>query len=176
MIYLGIDTGLAKGKGTTVCIIRDGKASWERALPGTETSLLRKLERMAGEVYGYCHPDEPATVCVERPMGLSGNALPMMGLYWLICSRVAAHHLTYSVVPSTLKKFITGNGRADKSQIGIAAYRQWRALLNGTESLSEDQGDSLGLAMLAACRRGDECPAGKWTAYQVEAAAKAEEM
>ncbi len=167
---LGIDCGLAKGKGTMLCRVDSSGVTWNRVAP-QPLPELQKLQRTVAGIWALL-PDEPAVVCIERPMGLRGNAVPLIGLYYLLAAQIAARHVTYSCVPPSVKMFIAGKGNADKAQVGSSAYRLWRGLLDGKEQLNEDEADSLGIALLGLCAAGLECPAGAWTAYQVRAAEK----
>ncbi|MFF1693166.1 crossover junction endodeoxyribonuclease RuvC [Streptomyces sp. NPDC058257] len=54
-------------------------------------------------------------------------------------------HLLHAVAPTTVKKYVTGSGRADKDKMMLAVYMRWKH-----ESSSHDAADAYVLARIAA--------------------------
>lgn len=54
-------------------------------------------------------------------------------------------HLLRAVAPTTVKKYVTGSGRADKDKMMLAVYMRWKH-----ESSSHDAADAYALARIAA--------------------------
>lgn len=67
----------------------------------------------------------------------------------------------YVVPPTTLKKFVTGKGVAEKNLMLLEVYKRW-----GISANNDNEADSIGLAMIGACIAGQRQPA---TAAQREA-------
>ena len=114
--YLGVDPGLlstgyavVSGGAVKVFTVSSGKLRGMRRLDFLEKSLLEVLDREA--------PDE---VVVEGySYGLKGSRvagiMELGGIYRLAISRRRLP--LWEVPPTTLKKFVTGDGRAEKSQV-----------------------------------------------------------
>lgn len=59
----------------------------------------------------------------------------------------------HAVAPATVKKFVTGSGRADKDKIMLAVYKRW-----GFEPASNDVADAYTLARIADALATPEPP------------------
>lgn len=177
MIATGIDTGTALGKGCMVCVLSDDHATFHRCASKLKP-LLPRLREILDRVAVAAMEEGP--IGLENPMGRVGNARQLHGAYWLIADQLEGPDSpVYSIAPTSLKKFVTGNGgpKMDKAMIATACVRQWACLLDDGQDLDADEADALGLALMALCAAGGENPNGKgWTAYQVEAAGKAERL
>jgi len=167
----GIDPGLALAKGTMVCTVGPEGVTFTRCTDSSD-GLLHRLRAIRSEATAALGGDS-LPVAIERPSGVRGYGQQLHGLYWMLLDAIySPARPCFSVAPSTLKKFISDKGNADKAQIATAAVRHWGSLIPGRD-LDADQADALGLAMLAACAAGQPCPCGDWTQYQLAAAQKA---
>ncbi|MFF8283373.1 crossover junction endodeoxyribonuclease RuvC [Streptomyces albus] len=61
--------------------------------------------------------------------------------------------LLHTVAPSSVKKFVTGSGRADKDKMLLAVYMRWKY-----EAPDHDTADAYTLARIAAALGSDEPP------------------
>jgi Holliday junction resolvasome RuvABC endonuclease subunit len=88
-------------------------------------------------------------VAVEAPVRMSHSAL-MSGELFYAVRRVLRMELEgearypLQVPPSTLKKYVTGKGRAEKSQMMLQVYKKW-----GAEFNDDNAADSYGLARIS---------------------------
>ncbi|WNI17585.1 crossover junction endodeoxyribonuclease RuvC [Actinacidiphila sp. ITFR-21] len=67
------------------------------------------------------------------------------GVMRLALVQVFPPHLLHAVAPTTVKKYVTGSGRADKDKMMLAVYMRWQH-----ESSSHDAADAYSLARIAA--------------------------
>jgi crossover junction endodeoxyribonuclease RuvC len=74
------------------------------------------------------------------------TALERAGLWYLVASGLWKRNIpVYALPPTTLKKFITGKGNAEKSMILKEVYKRF-----GIECETDDEADAVGLAVLGA--------------------------
>lgn len=79
--------------------------------------------------------------------GLTGQAQGVVRAGISLAEDIAEHRVSvFSVAPATLKKAVTGNGRADKNQVAQAVVEKIRNLYTPTD---DNQADALALALLA---------------------------
>ncbi|MER7433150.1 hypothetical protein ABT341_00320 [Pseudonocardia alni] len=113
-------------------------------------SLLSRDRRMysiAVEVLTLC---EGATLAaIEGPAlsRLGGSSWDRSATWWRVVHGLHVDNVqVVSVNPSTLKKWATGRGNADKSDVSVAMARLWPDV----EAASNDGWDGLALATMAA--------------------------
>lgn len=79
--------------------------------------------------------------------GLTGQAQGVVRAGISLAEDIAEHRVSvFSVAPATLKKAVTGNGRADKDQVTKAVVEKIRGLYTPAD---DNQADALALALLA---------------------------
>lgn len=79
--------------------------------------------------------------------GLTGQAQGVVRAGISLAEDIAEHRVAvFSVAPATLKKAITGNGKADKEQVTAAVAEAIRGLFTPGD---DNQADALALALLA---------------------------
>ena len=86
-------------------------------------------------------------VVVEKPFGLRGYAnilYELLGVVKYLC--ITSGVSRYEISPMTLKKFATGSGKAQKSDIVLKAFKEF-----GVEGNSEDEIDALYCALIGDC-------------------------
>jgi Holliday junction resolvasome RuvABC endonuclease subunit len=124
---------------------------------------------------------QDGTLCVLEGHGpQQGNGLVNIALHWMIRDAWAARvsSVTFEIVPPmvldvlivapmTLKKFVSGVGNAQKSEIGAHIMRRWGDQLGGNV-LPEDAAEAFALLQAGKCVAG----IGKWTKRDAEALAK----
>lgn len=87
------------------------------------------------------------SVCIEGPSYASNGAfvLQMGALHFMIRLMLKKRGVDFSVIaPGTLKKFVTGSGRAKKDLMLLKVYKKW-----GVEFDNDNLADAYGLARLA---------------------------
>ncbi|MFH9731911.1 hypothetical protein [Streptomyces sp. NPDC017260] len=74
----------------------------------------------------------------------------------LALALILPHHVErriHAVAPATVKKFVTGSGRADKDKMMMAVYKRW-----GFEPANNDVADAYALARIAGALADPEPP------------------
>lgn len=87
------------------------------------------------------------SVCIEGPSYASNGAfvLQMGALHFMIRLMLKRAGVAYKVVaPGTLKKFVTGDGRAKKDLMLLNVYKKW-----GAEFTDDNLADAYSLARMA---------------------------
>jgi crossover junction endodeoxyribonuclease RuvC len=87
------------------------------------------------------------TVCIEGPSYSSdgGFVLQMGALHFMVRLMLKKAGINYKVVaPGTLKKFVTGDGRAKKNLMLLKVFKKW-----GIEFDNDNLADAYSLARLA---------------------------
>ena len=87
------------------------------------------------------------SVCVEAPAYSSrGQFILQMGaLHYMIRIMFRRQNVKFKVIaPTTLKKFVTGTGRAKKDLMLLKVYKKW-----GVEFSDDNLADAYGLARMA---------------------------
>lgn len=96
-------------------------------------------------------------VVVEGPSigSMHGSQHDRSGLWWLVVSRLWLRDVPVAVVPpTTLKKWATGRGNADKSAVSVAVSRMWPEVAAETN----DEWDALAAATMGAQHLGLNVP------------------
>lgn len=154
MIILGLDPGslhtgygLVERTGSRLVVKDHGRFSCPKsqAVPERLATLCTRLDALLDQV-------TPALVAVEAPFfGVNARSLVMLAqARGALLARLAHRQLPiveYS--PAEVKSTVTGNGRADKTQVA----RMVGLLLGfGTGKLPADATDALAIAITAAQR------------------------
>lgn len=87
------------------------------------------------------------SICVEGPSYSSNGAftLQMGALHYMIRIMFKKQNVNFKVVPpTTLKKFVTGSGRAKKALMLLKVYKRW-----GVEFADDNLADAYSLARMA---------------------------
>lgn len=153
MRILGIDPSLAR---TGIGVLDYGDPVTARAeiveSTGKRADTIRdrdtRLNGIADAVLAYA---TRSTVLVVIESGafsrVGGSNWDRAGLWWRIVHRIHGRDLpVVAVAPTTLKKWATGSGRADKSDVSVALARLWPTV----EAESNDGWDALALAHMGA--------------------------
>lgn len=154
MRVLGIDLSLVK---TGVGIIDYSQPECHARVELVESaghradSLLdrdRRMHRVTGDVLAFA-PDSTTLAAIEGPAvsRIGGSSWDRGALWWRIVHRLHVQKVrVVSVNPSTLKKWATGRGNADKSDVSVAMARLWPHV----DAPSNDGWDAIALATMAA--------------------------
>ncbi|MNO43382.1 Crossover junction endodeoxyribonuclease RuvC [compost metagenome] len=133
------------------------------------------LSASHSEIFKYCekvlsHVPVNSIVCIESVSNLSrGQAVHFQHvLAGFLRHLLELHNLTYyNVAPSQLKKFVSGNHQAKKSEMMKAVYKKW-----GFDTDSDNIADAYGLAKLAEAIHNDNT---EMTKYELEVVQKIKE-
>lgn len=161
MSVIGLDIGFNK---FGVCILHDGGNISSYVLANTEKKVdewkyYKELSKRF-DTDGHLHQLRYADlVCLEKPFGVRGYATKLHELLGIFKYKLIEFTTPYVEVPqTTLKKFATGKGNAQKSEMVIKAYKEF-----GFEATTEDEVDAfwcvkVGLCLLNNANFGDGYP------------------
>jgi Holliday junction resolvasome RuvABC endonuclease subunit len=172
VIVIGLDLSYSCTAGVMLAV-RDGEGPEGEVLT-VRTTKERfsahpgRLVHIRDRVVGFCASHEPALVAIEgyaygtkqgrEAAGELGGQVKV-GL-WEI-------RLPYIVVaPTTLKAFVLGSGRGEKSHMMLKVFQRW-----GFEAANDDQADAYGLARFAEAYLQ---PRSAWTKRFAQLARKVE--
>lgn len=86
-------------------------------------------------------------VCIEKPFGVHGYATKLHELLGILKYKLIDWNVPYVEIPqTTLKKFATGKGNAQKSEMVIKAYKEF-----GFEADTEDEVDAFWCMKVGEC-------------------------
>jgi crossover junction endodeoxyribonuclease RuvC len=84
---------------------------------------------------------------IEAPFGIMGHGRILLELVGMIKFLLIQNKIDFCEVPqSTLKKFATGSGKAEKSQMVLKASKEY-----GFEAATEDEVDAFWLSRVGKC-------------------------
>lgn len=110
----------------------------------------KRLSRTAKKVLAHV-PEQPALAVIEGPAFAShhGAAHERSGLYWTVIMALGARRIPVAVCPpATLKRYATGTGAADKTQVLDAMRHHWTT----AHITNDNESDALALATAGAMR------------------------
>lgn len=150
MIILSLDLGTKLG----VAVYKDSRKIESSCLHLKDKDIGRRLNhfrRYLVEVKGRLGRIDK--VYFELVCGRSSGGFKAMNLYgalWGVVLSFCDHHgiEAVGVAVPTIKKFITGNGRADKLAV-IAAVQEKGIKLNSRKALQDNEADALALLLYA---------------------------
>jgi len=143
MNIIGIDLGSQKAAYTSISgdisdpkfqtkliTATNAKDSVEQRFSVILTSLKASIE--------YYNPE---LVICEYPFNIQGHARILVEMFGVIRYHCLINDIPFVVLPQTkIKKYITGSGKAEKSDIRMQVYKEFNL------DLSEDEADSFWIA------------------------------
>lgn len=177
MVIIGVDPSLQK---TGVSVKRDGEPLKMFLIDKRKRDKKQKdidpgrMVAIAEEIAKLADTCEPVILCIEEHGGQTGYASGNIALHWLIRVELAktCNSRALLVAPATLKKFVTGNGRAEKGEIGAHIIKRWGEEI-GDNLLQEDALESFALLKFAQCWLDTKSDCGyaySWADFQVNIA------
>ena len=153
MIYLGIDSS---SKATAYCILSGDSVTTDVFKQSDKIPISTRIRNMADELESrleYITP-ENTLVCIEYPFNIKGHAKRNLELIGAI-KRVFKEFTVYEIPQSTLKKFATDKGGAEKSEMVMRAFKEF-----GVEADTEDEIDAfwVALALKMKIEQPDDMP------------------
>lgn len=118
----------------------------------TKDTLINRgerLEQISSEIYAWA--GRSADLVVIEGMFAAGQVggaqLDRHGLWWIVVRGLQRHGVpVVAVAPAQSKKFLTGEGRADKGTMVRWAGKLWPDWEPSTSSKTEDEADAIALA------------------------------
>jgi crossover junction endodeoxyribonuclease RuvC len=116
---------------TGLAIWREGRFSTERVASPKGSRDPGRMLWIAETVASHFGDGEDLLLAIEEHAGQQGYASANVALHWLIRAEVAkrANSRCIVVAPSTLKKFVTGKGNAEKGTVGAEIVKAWQQVL-----------------------------------------------
>ena len=147
MKILALDLGATTG----FALIEEGKAlSWgEKTFPGDRPQRFRAFRRW---LVAYLLANRPDTVIYERPFcrGLHATR-SLWGMAGIVEEAVVDYAACLDIVPTTLKKWATGSGKASKQDMIFIAVRFVHPPQSGPwPEMGEHEADAIILGLYAA--------------------------
>ena len=144
---IGLDLSLT---ATGIARFENGETTFT-TLRSNDTGMERLLDieaRVLDCIYPHCR------LVVVEGIAFSRNdpsAQERAALHYFLRRNFFQNSARYVLVPpSTLKKFVTGKGTAEKSLVMMEVYKRWRLSAG-----NDNEADAIGLAMIGACLLGE---------------------
>lgn len=159
MTVVGLDLSLVK---TGITVIQDdgtvlfsglikSKPSGDSLLAETKR-IVAIAEEIMEKIDEFCPEEEPKLVVIENLafMAKGTSLVQLAGLSFLVRILLAEFKWPFCMVaPTSLKKFITGSGKAEKDMMSMMVYKKY-----GFESLDNNVCDSYSLAVCGLATLG----------------------
>jgi crossover junction endodeoxyribonuclease RuvC len=149
-LFVGIDPSFS---GTAIVVLnREGKIVSQKEISTSKTQsqydIEERIYRIGSEVLDVMMSLEKVfvTYIEEISFGSSGADASQLGAlnYHIRVNLLHYHYPFYTVPPTTLKKFISGNGQAKKNLMLKEVYKRW-----GVDFNSDNLADAYSLARMA---------------------------
>lgn len=140
---IGIDASLS---ATGWVILEDGKL-FDKGTIKPKTRGAERLAEITAFLANICILKGVGPVAMEAlSFGSPWGTIPLAELHGALKQtfHVAALAKPFMVAPTTLKKYVTGSGRGEKSDVKMSIFKQW-----GLEFNDNNQADAFGLAQIA---------------------------
>ena len=150
LVFVGIDQSYT-GFGITVMSETGAYYTWVYTSSYKGVDRLLDIDKFLSRIlldYSWRTKD----IAIEAPVRMSHSALmsgELLAVVKLVCRKAFGRTdpgYPVQVPPSTLKKYVTNNGRADKKDMLAAVRTEWGADFGRNDNAA----DSFGLAMLAS--------------------------
>lgn len=140
--FLGIDPSLT---ATGWAVIKGDRLVASGSIKSKQRGAKRLVEiaKALAEVVDHHQPDGIAIESATFMAFKSASMGEIQGaIKFLFCA--SGYREPIYIAPTTLKKFVTGNGRGEKSDIKAYILKKWGIMIN-----SNDVADAYGLAKIA---------------------------
>jgi len=155
IISLGLDLSLV---GTGLVILENGKLLKRTLIkskpsgskPKDEVARIRKI---VTEIECVLGETMPTIAAIEGLAFMARNTTALVqlsALNYMTRALLVDYHIPFIVVaPTSLKKYVTGNGAAKKDVMLIETYKRW-----GVTLLDDNENDAYGLAQIGLALMG----------------------
>ena len=150
IIAIGLDLSLT---GTGVVVLNDGKIVEQkliksRPIPdGKPIDEVKRIEKIVAEIFLIVKEHSPSVAVIEGLAFMVKNATALVqlsALNYMTRAMLMANDVPFVIVaPTSLKKFITGNGAAKKDVMLIETFKRY-----GVTILDDNENDAYGLAQV----------------------------
>ena len=150
IISLGLDLSLT---GTGVVVLNDGKIVKQRLIKskpisdGKPSDEVKRIRKIVEEIELIVGDSTPTIAVIEGLAFMVKNATALVqlaALNYMTRAMLMDYNVPFLIIaPTSLKKFVTGNGAAKKDVMLIETYKRW-----GVSILNDNECDAYGLARL----------------------------
>lgn len=149
--YIGLDLSLA---ATGYVVLADTRIIERGTIKTTPAEpLVIRLHVIASTIVNLLQRHLPDAVAKEAPAfgAVEYGAHDIGQLHGVVAYAIhlAGRNQPFAVAPATLKKFATGHGRAEKSDVKMAIFKRW-----GEELKDNNVADAYVLARMAGAVEG----------------------
>jgi Holliday junction resolvasome RuvABC endonuclease subunit len=156
IISIGIDTSLT---GTGVIVLNDGKIVGQKLIKskpvpdGKPIDEVRRIETIVGEIFLVVKEHKPQIAVIEGLAFMVKNTTALVqlsALNYFTRSMLMKNGVPFVIVaPTSLKKFITGNGASKKDVMLMETFKRY-----GVTILDDNENDAYGLAQVGLALLG----------------------
>ena len=150
IIALGLDLSLT---GTGVVVLEDGKIISQELIKskpvpdGKPRDEVERIREIVNKIEITVDEFSPDIAVIEGLAFMVRNATALVqlsALNYMTRAMLMDHNVPFIIVaPTSLKKFITGNGASKKDVILIELYKRW-----GVTILDDNEADAYGLSQI----------------------------
>jgi Holliday junction resolvasome RuvABC endonuclease subunit len=158
-LIVGLDLSLAKtGVGIITqtvdgrCVLSHGLCTSEGKRADSLPQRHARLSQLGKDILRYAGNPKTVLVVIEGAISSPGGSMmDRHALHWFVMGGLVRKEIPIAVIhPTSLKKVITDNGKADKVAVSSAMHRLWPDL----DAPSSDVTDAVALAHLGAVALG----------------------
>lgn len=150
IISIGFDLSLC---GTGVVVLKDGKIIKQKLIKskppkdGKPIDEVRRIRKIVEELEMIVSETTPTVAVIEGLAFMVKNATALVqlsALNYMTRSMLMDYNVPFIIVaPTSLKKFITGNGAAKKDVMLIETFKRY-----GVTILNDNEADAYGLSQI----------------------------
>jgi Holliday junction resolvasome RuvABC endonuclease subunit len=141
MNIIGIDLSLT---GTGVCLLRDGECDLRTINTTAKTRTEDRLITIRRAIAQECGCIDAAIIEGLSYGSVGGAQAERSALHWMVRVDLYQLGVPYVIVtPMSLKKFVCGTAKAEKSMMIREVYRRWNV-----EAANDNEADAAALAHL----------------------------
>lgn len=146
--YLGIDLSLS---ATGVAVLAEAGNIFLTIATSPREPISQRLEKIADALVVIARGHQPALIVAEAQAFAKFGVAALGEVHGAVkyAFRKAEVQVPVYVAPTTLKKFATGSGKAEKSDIKMAIFERW-----GVKLTDNNQADAYILARIAGALHG----------------------
>ena len=147
MNTMGLDLALTE---TGYAVLHDGGVN-TRGIIKTDKRGTDRIVFITDEVLRHVEHHAPTAIAIEAVAYNSSTAVMTAELHGSVRTMLwrAGYRELLHVAPATLKKFATGDGRAQKSDLKLELYKRWKI-----DERNDNKADAYVLSRMAAVHRG----------------------
>lgn len=151
-MVLGIDLSMT----ATGIAGNDSGEVWMKTIPSKPGQIEDRLMGIVKQVNAIISEHQPTCVVIEglAMASSTGSSHERSFLHFAVRASLRMRRIPFYIcAPSSLKKFVSGGGKCEKSMIIREVYRNWNVV-----AADDNQADAAGLSFVAAAIEGTYKP------------------